>query len=363
MKNYRKIESAAGRSGQRSMSVPILFLFLSVFFGACSQAPPPEIAAVDLVWPPPPDIPRVKYLFSLSSEEDVSGPKKRSLKDALLGIDRDRYNARLVKPYGVCTDSRGRVLVADTGSKRIFVFDRANEVLDFIGDSGMGRLALPIDVAVDTEDNVFVSDAAAASVNVYGPDGTFRYALAMKGFFANPAGVAFDEARQRVLVVDSKAHQVRVLSPRGEEIATFGGRGAEEGRFNFPTNVAVGHDGYVYVVDTGNHRIQVFDEDYEYYDDFGTLGVRPGQFRRPKGIALDSENHIYVLDSDFNNFQIFDQEYQILMPVGRYGREPGSFWLPAGMHIDDQDRIYVVDSINRRVQVFQYLRQEKETGS
>lgn len=332
---------------------------VGIFFAACSSGPRPVQFPQNLIWPPPPDIPRVKFVAAVSSEEDVSGPTKRNLKDLILGRDPKREVRRLRKPYGVCTDAQGRIYVADSGQGMVFVFDRQNAEVGFIGHRGQGRLSWPIDVAIDNDGNVFVSDVRQKNVFIYNPDGSFKHTLGKSGDFMNPTGLAFDKQRGRILVADSKAHDIKVYTTQGKPVTTFGQRGSDEGQFNFPTNVAVDGDGYVYIVDTGNHRVQVFDQDYKYYDDFGTLGVYPGQFRRPKGIALDSEKNIYIVDSDFNNFQIFNQDYQILMPVGQFGREFGEFWLPAGLHIDENDRIYVVDSQNKRVQIFQYLKQSE----
>lgn len=343
------------------VSKTFVFVFIAgILFSGCASGRKPVKFPANLVWPNPPDVPRIKFIAAISSEEDVGGPTKLSFRDLILGRDPGQEVRRLRQPYGVFVDPQGRIYVADSGQGMVFVFDREKAKVNFIGHKGQGKLAWPIDVAVDKKGNVFVSDVRYQNVFVYDPDGNYKFVLGRKGDFVNPAGLAVDHKNDRILIVDSKAHDIKIYTIEGKFVTKFGERGTEEGRFNFPTNIAFGQDGYIYVVDTGNHRVQVFDKDYEYYDDFGTLGVHPGQFRRPKGIALDSENHIYVIDSDFNNFQIFNQEYQILMPVGRYGRDFGQFWLPAGIFIDQNDRIYVVDTMNKRVQIFQYF---KSSGS
>jgi len=334
----------------------LIFILAIVF--SCSRTPVPKQVPEELVWPLPPEIPRIKFIASISSEEDVSGPKKKSLKELLLGENPEKIVWRLRRPHGVCADSKGRIYVADSRQGMVFVFDRKNRKVTFLGQKGLGKLAGPIGVAVDSNDNVFVSDPKRKSVYVYGPDGKFKMVIGRKGEFVNPAGIAVDKKRERLLVVDSKAHLVKVFTTQGDFITKFGERGAGEGQFNFPTHIAVGKDGFVYVSDTINFRVQVFDQDYEYYDDFGFAGDRPGQFARPKGIALDSDNNIYVVDAGFNNFQVFNQDYQVLISVGEPGIEPGQFQLPAGIYIDDRDLIYVSDSFNRRVQIFKYLKQK-----
>lgn len=331
------------------------------FHSACSQVPSAATTSQNLVWPPPPDIPRVKHIATIYSEESIGAVKKPSIFDRLIGRDPRSSMRSLRRPYGICTDSTGRIYVADSGQGMVFIFDRANKLVTFLGDKGQGKLDWPIDVVADSADNIYVSDVRIQNVYIFNPDGSFKSALAKQGEIVVPAGLGYDRERNRILVVDSKAHNVKVYTTGSEFITKFGERGIGEGQFNFPTNIIVGNDGYVYVVETGNHRVQVFDQDYEYFDDFGTLGIRPGEFRRPKGIALDSENNIYVVDSDFCNFQIFNQDYRILTPVGTRGTANGRFYLPAGIHIDGNDMIYVSDQFNQRIQIFQYLKYDSDS--
>ena len=47
---------------------------------------------------------------------------------------------RMVKPYGVAVDSRGRVYVADSAQNSVFVFDLENKKLEFRGDKAPATL-------------------------------------------------------------------------------------------------------------------------------------------------------------------------------------------------------------------------------
>lgn len=325
---------------------------------SCSQvlsqtAKPGQVQ--ELAWPAPPEKTRIKYMGSLSSETDLVGQKKRGLKEILLGKVAKKVLA-LAKPTGVCTDSKGRVLVADGMQGLVLVFDRAGKRVSVMGDGGSGKLQGPLDIAVDAADNVYVSDYKRQNVLVFDKDGRFSRTLAGPDEFKNPVGLAYDRKNGRILVADSKANRISVFGPEGGLIARFGEGGIKEGQFRFPTFLEVGPDGFVYVVDTMNFRVQVFDSQYRYHDDFGIAGDRPGQFARPKGIALDGEDNIYVADAAFGNVQIFDQDYRLLLAVGEGGSGPGQLTLPAGLHIDGDDVIYVADTNNGRIQVFQYLR-------
>ena len=325
--------------------------FWSFFFTLVSCAPQVTDKPVDLVWPNPPEAPRIKYLRSLSRIDEF-GNSGKSWLDTLFG---DELSGTMAKPYGVSTDKEGRVYVTDSGQGAVWIFDEKNKKVSFLGTSGQGKLNQPIGIAVDQRGTVFVSDVKLNRVYGFDKGGKLAVAIGQKDELANPSGLALDQASGRLYVADPRAHKIRVYSSTdGKFLFEFGKRGENDGEFNFPTNLFI-RNGKLYVTDTGNFRIQIFDLEGKFLKKLGEVGDGPGQLARPRGVATDSEGHIYVVDAAFDNFQIFDEEGRLYLFVGAAGHRPGYFWLPAGIHIDDQDKIYIVDSYNRRVQVFQYM--------
>jgi len=306
---------------------------------------------IDLVWPNPPETPRIKYLRSFSNANEF-GNSGSTVLAFLFG---DESSGTMAKPYGVATSQDGKVYVADSGQGLVWIFDEKNKKVSFLGTSGQGKLIQPIGVAVDKRGVVFVSDVKLNRVYGFDREGNLAISIGRKNEFANPSGLAVNRASDRLYVADPRGHRIRVYNcADGKFMFEFGTRGEKDGELNFPTNLYV-HKGRIYVSDSGNFRIQIFDLEGKFLNKFGTVGDRPGQLARPRGVAVDSEGHIYVVDAAFDNFQIFDDKGRVYLFVGAAGHRPGYFWLPAGIHIDEEDKVYVVDSYNRRVQVFQYL--------
>lgn len=317
----------------------------------CATAPK---VAEDLFWPSPPEQPRIKFLESYSQRGHFGPQGSERLKAALLGED-PRSQGRMLKPYAVATDAKGRVYVADTGLSLVWVFDGEKREVRFLGDSGRGRLVTPSGLAVDGRGVLYVADTKLDRVFGFDEAGKVVVAIGEKDEFYAPAGLAIDRQSGRLYVTDAGRHKIRVYeSVTGKFLFEFGGRGAEPGKFNYPTHLFL-RNSRLYVSDTMNFRVQVFDLDGRLVGKIGEMGANLGQFARPKGLAVDSEGNIYVADAAFNNFQIFNPAGQLLLFVGQVGTQPGEFWLPAGLHIDEEDRVFVVDQYNRRVQVFQYL--------
>ncbi len=312
-----------------------------------------------LTWPLPPETPRVRYVTTYRGIDAFTPAKKPSrFLQALIGADDGgaKPSDMLVKPYGLAASPDGRLYVADTAARRVFVFDPEKKVVGFLGEDESSRLNKPVGIAADRDGRVFVADATVKRIFAYTPDGKLAMAIGRDGEFDTPSGLAIDRENRRLYVTDTARHQVFTYSTEtGRLIGQLGARGSGPGQFNFPTNVWVDRQGRLLVADTLNFRVQIFDGDGRLITTFGELGDGPGTFNRPKGIAVDSEGHIYVADSSFSNFQIFDAGGQLLLFVGVGGQDAGQFVLPAGLCIDERDRIYVADQGNSRVQVFQYL--------
>jgi len=318
-----------------------------------SAADKKKAAEPTLVWPLPPDPPRIRFLTAYRAVDDFK-KKKAGWKSMLLGADAQTRVDQLMKPYGVAVARDGRVFVTDTAARRVFVFDPAARAVTFVGDSGPGKISKPVGVAVDGDGMVFVADATLKRVFGYAPDGRMTIAIGHDGELLNPSGLALDRARRLLYVADAKKHQVLCYSSAdGSFVRAIGKRGTEAGEFNFPTNLSVDRQGHLYVADTLNFRVQIFDASGAVVKSIGSQGDGPGHLNRAKGVGVDSEGHIYIADTSFNNFQIFDGDGNILLFVGATGNGPGEFLLPAGLFVDDEDRIYVADQGNARVQVFQ----------
>ncbi len=312
-----------------------------------------EPQPADLRWPAPPEPARIRYVGQLETSADLKPGRSfgQGFVETLVGAPDARS---MLSPFAVCTDGAGRLFVSDTNAQVVHVFDLESRA--YAEWRPQGGFAQPVGVAIDGRGRLLVSDSVAGCLYAFGTDGEFLGPIG-SDFLERPCGLVVDPRSQRILVTDSASHSLVVLDADGGLIERIGGRGTELGRFNYPTNVAIGQDGRVFVADTLNSRVQVFDADLQPVGEIGGRGDMPGNFSQPKGVALDSEDHLYVVDAHFEIVQVFDREGQLLLALGGEGRGPGQFWLPAGIHIDANDRIWIADSYNRRVQVLDYLRE------
>jgi DNA-binding beta-propeller fold protein YncE len=325
-----------------------------------AQQKPADAVQSALVWPQPPDPPRIRYLQSFGRASDFGW--KRSLWRKFLDWAKSETDpSLLVRPVSIAVDGRGRLIVADEGAGDVKIFDLQKKSVKVIRGYKGKEFGTPVGVAVDDADNLYISDASAGRVLEYSPDGKFRAFIGgEEGAFKRPASIVFNPANHLLYVADTQRPRIFAYTTEGKEVKAFGEAGSGPGQFNLPTFLTVDREGRLYVNDTMNCRVQVFTPDGKFVAQFGEAGDGSGYFNRPKGVAVDSEGHIYVAEALFSTVQIFDLQGRYLLSFGEAGRNVGEFYIPAGVAIDGSDRIYVADPFQRRIQVFQYLAQKSE---
>lgn len=324
--------------------IHILIIFVSAN-SLYSQSTP------KLVWPPPPDEPRIEYVISIKDYKDL-GIKKGFFAKAFDFIFGEE-DKPLSSPFGTHVVG-DKIYVTDIVLKSLYVFDKKKNIVITIEGSEKETFLYPVDVITDGKGNIYVSDSVRAKVFVFEEDGDYVNTISFKEL-QRPIGLAISKDEQKLYIVDALSSQIHVTTLNGKYLSSIGKMGNGDGEFNRPTFVDVGSDGKLYVSDSMNHRVQILDKEGKFIGKFGQLGQEIGSFGSPRGISLDSQNNVYVSDTMFNNIQIFNQNGELLMVLGNYGGKIGQFALPEDISITADNTIYVTDVNNKRIQTFRLI--------
>jgi sugar lactone lactonase YvrE len=327
--------------------------FAALLLSACASAPkkgPP------VVWPDPPSTPRIRYVESLSSSTSLDASRWASFRRSVFGADVQGF----VQPMGLALSPDGqRLYITDFQGNRVLRMD--------FKDKAMARFApdeaftFPFNVALDAEENVYVSDQAAKVVKVFDRGGR-RLRSIGQGELLRPTGIAVDPVRKVLYVsdtpgVDSDKHRVLAFTTEGRLMHEIGkGRGSDPGYFNFPSYLAIDEAGSLYVSDAMNFRIQVFDAEGQFVRAYGELGAGVGSFGKIKGLAFDGFGNLYVADAEHSVVQIFNRDFQPLMWFGGAAPKYEYLQLPSCVAADRRtNRIYVCNQDFPRINVYELI--------
>jgi len=295
-----------------------------LLLAGCAAQPKPQIQEV--FFPPPPALPRLQYLTSLSGLRDV---EEQSAFDRF--VVGEKQDTKVDKPYGVAIYD-GKIYVCDTNAG-IDVLDLKTKKFESLkGAVGSGRLSQPVNIAITADGTKYVADPVRGQIVAFDRNDEYVRAYGTPGPW-RPVDVALLD--DRLYVADPANGLVKVFDKQsGEMVKTIGDKGSPNERLDRPQNLAFDHEGYLYVTDVGRFQVVKYDRDGHFKMTFGRPGDNLGHFARPKGIALDREDHLYAVDASFNNVQIFNPQGRLLMFFGEGGDKPGGLLLPAKVTID-----------------------------
>jgi predicted membrane-bound mannosyltransferase/DNA-binding beta-propeller fold protein YncE len=171
-------------------------------------------------------------------------------------------------PRGIVVDALGHVLVADTGNKRIIVYDAdGNFISQFGGDGAdLGQFDEPVGLALDSQGNLYVADTWNQRIQVFVPNAdktkyTASTQWSISGWLSqsldNKPYLAADQ-NGHIFATDPDSFRVLEFTTSGEFVHAWGQNGSAMDNFGTPSGIAVDSLGGVWVSDASNNRLMHF---------------------------------------------------------------------------------------------------------
>ncbi|WP_029131839.1 NHL repeat-containing protein [Sedimenticola selenatireducens] len=264
------------------------------------------------------------------------------------------------EPTGIAVHD-DEVFVSDARNARIQVFDTEGHFKRQFGgkDDETNQLGRPMNLTVH-QDELYVADYWNDRIEVFALDGTPRRSIGRAGSdpgeFSSPGGVAVAQNGD-LYVADFYNQRVQHLKPDGRLVSQWGQTGkiglwAEE--FNYPTDVAVASDGTIYIADGYNDRIQVFGPDGEFLRKWGgpfgmnIHGPFNGWFATVTSIALGPDGNLFAADYYYDRVQKFLPDGTFLTAFGTPATGPAHSAI--AVDVDNDSTVYVANYDANRIE-------------
>ncbi len=307
----------------------LLLLALSLLpLSGCVTTPEPKKDQDAVFYPPPPAPPRLQFLHSFTTSQDITG-SLGGFDSFLTGKESQGYH--LIKPYGIGLRN-GKIYVCDSQAS-VEIFDLAKKQFYRLpGAKGLGKVVEPLNISYDDQDNSFVADPVRGEVLMYDRNDIYIKSFGLPGQW-KPVDAAPCEGL--LYVVDSRAREIKVFDIKtAAKIKSFGRDNEAEKNLGLPTGISVGPDKLLYISDSGRFQVVVYDRDGHERRAIGRPGANLGHLARPRGVDTDRQNRVYIVDAAFDNVQIFRADGQLLFFFGGAGDQPGNLFLPADVAVD-----------------------------
>jgi PKD repeat protein/sugar lactone lactonase YvrE len=216
----------------------------------------------------------------------------------------------------------------------------------------------PISIAINKKGQLFVGDKATGDI----------YKVAQNGnkslFYAGvtlPNSMVF--GLDILYITDSEQKKVIGLDVSGAVVTDF-----TYDTFTFPTGIAFDkQNNHIIVSEHGGvgedvqtcgggslswgttgplTTIYIFDIDGNYISEFGCFGTKDGFFQRIQGITVGTCGNIYAADPYLGRVSVFDQDGNYITKFGIQGNGSGEFNIPTDIVFSKDNRAFV-SSMNK----------------
>ena len=254
-----------------------------------------------------------------------------------LGSGRGKFG----NPGGVAVSSKGNVVVTDSRSNKVHVFNSEGRHLNEVGSgSGAGQLTSPTAVAYADAKHILVVDNYA-KVLLFKENGKFIEYFSPV-LLRNHGNISVTRDGH-VIACKVETNEVTVVSRDGNTLLrSFGAPDCDSVPWS-----AVQHQDKFFVCYPHSYCIKVFDSTGRYIRNIGGgKGTGAGQFEHPRGVTIDKYNNLVVADWGNKGLQIFTPEGE---PVSVVGGDIFGFPFDVASSCDGQ--LYVTDRQKRCVHI------------
>jgi TolA-binding protein len=276
------------------------------------------------------DINTILYRLYLAppSDKDIYGP------DAKYSL----ILRELDDPTGMAIDSQQNLYLSDKGKKTISVFDPEGKPVNSIAALS------PYSISIDDRDRIWIANGTNV-ILIGGQPVTFTYAKESgKSEPVEEIRSATTDQSGDFVVVSDKLKGLLAFAPNGNSLSTLPFSQMEK---EF-AKVLVNSKNQIYALDKQRKQIILFDSEGKTLFGVGPTG-KGFEFDRIDDFAVDRTNHLYLLTKSPRGVLIFSPDGSLMKFIASEKKSSLSFEDAKVISIGPSGSIYILDKGLRRV--------------
>ncbi len=209
------------------------------------------------------------------------------------------------RPSGIAIDSNNNIYVGDSGNNRVQKFDSSGT---YITQFSYGCLS---DLRMKKFNSLF---AFFSEYNLGFLNFNIPKAEAFSALISAYGNLALDSANNVYVVASSSC--INKFTSSGSPLGELNNLAQDGEESILLSGITMDSSNNLYVTDLANNNIKMFSPSGTFITSWGTYGSGENEFNSPRGIAFDPASTIYVADTGNNRIQKFTKGSSGGLPIG-----------------------------------------------
>ncbi len=272
----------------------------------------------------------------------------------VMSVYADNQEVGFSQPTGIGCADPTRFAVADSGNKRVVVFEFKDSALSVLRTLKLNEAPNPVKVAFTTGGGLVVLDGKTHRLARVNSEGKFADYIRPSGMpdqrTVIPKNFCLDQ-EGKIYLLDVFGGRVLVLGPNGKFLRQID----FPEKVNFISDLAITPKGDLVAVDSvasAVYKATSADSELKPLN----IDLSEAQVRFPVALSVDDRSFIYLIDRHSGSVAVLGPDGSLQGHKLTEGWNEGALWFPAGICVNDSGWMFIADTENNRVQVFEIAR-------